>query len=96
MSNLEGAPFAVLLMIDLAYLMTNLPQKIRIPSLGWVKMRESLRFDSKILSAKLFSRGGRWFVSIAVEMTDTVKLTRQTGKSVGIDLGMTDLVTLFE
>ena len=33
---------------------------------------------------------------MAVEMTDTVKLTRQTGKSVGIDLGMTYLVTLFE
>ncbi len=59
-------------------------------------MRESLRFDGKILSAKVFSRGGRWFFSMAVEMTDTVKLTRQTGKNVGIDLGMTYLVTLFE
>lgn len=69
-------------------------KKIRIPNLDWVKMHESLRFDGKILSAKVFSRGGRWFVSIAVEMTDTVKLTRKTGKSVGIDLGITDLVTL--
>lgn len=69
-------------------------KKIRIPNLDWVKMHESLRFDGKILSAKVFSRGGRGFVSIAVEMTDTVKLTRKTGKSVGIDLGITDLVTL--
>lgn len=69
-------------------------KKIRIPNLGWVKMRESLRFDGKILSAKIFSRGGKWFASIAVQLIDTPKLSKRTGKSVGIDLGITDLLTL--
>lgn len=69
-------------------------KNIRIPNLGWVKMRESLRFDGKILSAKIFSRGGKWFASIAVQLIDTPKLSKRTGKSVGIDLGITDLLTL--
>lgn len=69
-------------------------KKIRIPNLGWVKMRESLRFDGKIMSAKIFSRGGKWFASIDVQLIDTPKLSKRTGKSVGIDLGITDLLTL--
>ena len=72
-------------------------RQIRIPNLGWVRMREALRFDGKILSAKIFSRGGRWFVSVAVEI-DAVNLTkkrgRHTGKQTGVDLGITDLITL--
>ncbi|WP_169393120.1 MULTISPECIES: RNA-guided endonuclease TnpB family protein [Psychrobacter] len=69
-------------------------KKIRIPNLGWVKMCESLRFEGKILSAKIFSRGGKWFASIAVQFMDPPKLSKRTGKSVGIDLGITDLLTL--
>ena len=72
-------------------------RQIRIPNLGWVRMREALRFDGKILSAKIFSRGGRWFVSVAVEI-DAVNLTkkrgRHTGKQTGVDLGITDLIIL--
>lgn len=74
---------------------------IQIPNLGLVRMRENLRFDGKILSAKVFTKGGRWFVSIAVELNsdDIVNQlkwgqTTKTNKSVGIDLGITDLATL--
>src|SRR5699024_3975156 len=69
-------------------------KQIRIPNLGWVHMREALRLDGKILSAKIFSRGGRWFVSIAVEVADIVNLTKKTGRQTGIDLGITDFITL--
>ena len=67
---------------------------IQIPNLGLVRMREKLRFDGKILSAKIFTKGGKWFVSIAVELDDTQKPLPKTGKSVGLDLGITDLATL--
>ena len=67
---------------------------IKIPNLGWVKMRENLRFDGKILSAKVFTKGGKWFVSVAVELSKTTKPLPKTNKSVGIDLGITDLATL--
>ena len=57
-------------------------------------MTEHLRYDGKILSAKVFTKGGKWFVSVAVELDDTQKPLPKTGKSVGLDLGITDLATL--
>ena len=67
---------------------------IQIPNLGLVRMREKLRFDGKILSAKVFTKGGKWFVSVAVELDEINKPLNKTGKSVGLDLGITDLATL--
>lgn len=67
---------------------------IQIPKLGLVKMCEKLRFDGKILSAKVFTKAGKWFVSIAVELTKVILPQPKTGKSVGIDLGIKDLATL--
>ena len=67
---------------------------IQVPKLGRVRMREKLRFDGKILSAKIFARGGRWFVSIAVELAETVKPLPKTGKEIGVDLGVTHLAAL--
>lgn len=67
---------------------------IQVPKLGLVRMRENLRFDGKILSAKIFTKGGKWFVSIAVELAETQKFLPKTNKSVGLDLGITDLAVL--
>lgn len=67
---------------------------IQIPKLGLVKMCENLRFDGKILSAKVFTKGGKWFVSIVVELTKVILPQPKTGKIVGIDLGIKDLATL--
>ena len=57
-------------------------------------MTEHLRYNGKILSSKVFTKGGKWFVSIAVELSETTKPLPKTGKSVGIDLGITSLATL--
>ena len=67
---------------------------IQIPNLGLVRMTEHLRYNGKILSAKVFTKGGKWFVSIAVELSEITKPLPKTGKSVGIDLGITSLATL--
>ena len=67
---------------------------IQIPNLGLVRMTEHLRYNGKILSAKVFTKGGKWFVSIAVELSEITKPLPKTNKSVGIDLGITDLATL--
>ena len=69
-------------------------RKIKIPNLGWVKMTENLRHQGKILSAKVFKKANKWFVSIAVELDKVILPKPKTGKSVGIDLGITDLATL--
>lgn len=68
-------------------------KKIRIPNLGWVKMKEKLRFSGKVMSATVSRQADKWFVSITVDTNDIPPLcTNQT--SVGVDLGINRLATL--
>lgn len=66
--------------------------RIRIPHIGWVRMHEALRFEGKIMGARISHIGHRWHVSVQVE-TAVVRecLTTET---VGIDLGISTLMTL--
>ena len=82
--------------------------RIRIPNLGWVRMRESLRFTGKIMSATISRVADRWFASITVDTVDDSPLPKaenqglrsdtspaQQGKDVvGVDLGVSVLATL--
>ncbi|SEQ11228.1 putative transposase [Ectothiorhodospira magna] len=69
--------------------------RIRIPNLGWVRMRESLRFRGKIMSATISRMADRWFVSIAVDTQDDSHLPKAENQgAVGVDLGVSALATL--
>ena len=69
--------------------------RIRIPKLGWVRMRESLRFAGKIMSATVSCVAGRWFVSITVDTQDNSHLPKAENQgAVGVDLGISALATL--
>lgn len=69
--------------------------RIRIPNLGWVRMRESLRFSGKILSATISHTADRWFVSISVDTEDRSHLPKAENQgAVGVDLGVKALATL--
>lgn len=67
-------------------------RKIRIPNLGWVKMREGLRFPGKVMSATVSRQANRWFVSITVD-TENVPLSCENQVAVGVDLGVNRLAT---
>ena len=67
---------------------------IQIPRLGLVKMKEGLRFQGKIMSATISTRGEKWFVSINVELSEAIQHLPKTQQSVGLDLGITHLATL--
>jgi putative transposase len=68
-------------------------KKIRIPGLGWVKMREALRFEGKILSGTVSRSADKWFVSITVEKENHVNNSENQG-AIGVDLGISALATL--
>lgn len=69
--------------------------RIRIPHLGWVRMRETLRFTGKIMSATVSRVADRWFVSIAVDTPDDSHLPKAENQgAVGVDLGVSALATL--
>jgi putative transposase len=66
--------------------------RIWIPKLGWVNMAENLRFQGKMIGARVTRTADWWFVSISVELPDE-KPEKRTA-AVGIDVGLNRLVTL--
>ena len=69
--------------------------RIRIPNLGWVRMRELLRFTGKVMSATISRVADRWFASITVDTLDNSHLPKAENQgAVGVDLGVAALATL--
>ncbi|RMD58256.1 transposase [Candidatus Parcubacteria bacterium] len=69
--------------------------RIRIPKLGWVRMREPVRFRGQIKQAVVSRHADRWYVSILVDTPNHPNQTRKNhGGAVGVDLGVKTLATL--
>jgi len=69
-------------------------KRIRIPNLGWVRMRERLRWTGKIISATVSRVAQRWFVSITVDTQEDLPLPKAENQgAVGVDLGVLALAT---
>ena len=70
-------------------------QRIRIPRLGWVRLREPLRFAGHIQSATVSRIADRWFVSVTVDTPDMSHLPKAENQgAVGVDLGVSAFVAL--
>jgi putative transposase len=67
--------------------------KVKIPNLGWVRLRESLRFGGKINGATISRSADYWFISVNVETIDC-PAPCESQASVGVDLGIKTLATL--
>lgn len=68
-------------------------KRIKLPVVGWVRMREAVRFTGKLKRVTVSREADRWFASIMVE-TDDIKPVEQPKEAVGVDLGVTTLATL--
>jgi putative transposase len=68
-------------------------ERIKLPVIGWVRMREAVRFSGPLKRATVSREAGRWFVALQIE-TDDVQLVVQPEPVVGIDLGVSALATL--
>ncbi len=68
--------------------------RIRIPHLGLVRMRETLRFSGKILSATISRTADQWFASITVDSDQNHLPPAENQGVVGVDLGVSALATL--
>ena len=65
-------------------------RRVRVPKLGWVRMRESLRLDGKVCLATVTREAGRWWVSVVVD-TQTKPEPRTGDHVVGVDVGLRSL-----
>ena len=70
--------------------------RIRVPNIGWVRMRESLRWaEARPVSVTFHERAGRWFASVRCEIPDTEvrKCPAPVGSVIGLDLGVREYAT---
>jgi len=68
-------------------------KKIKLPKIGWVRIKEELRFSGQIKSVVVSRKANRWFASVSVETSTPVHERKNQG-SVGVDFGITSLATL--
>jgi putative transposase len=68
-------------------------EKIKLPVIGWVRMRESVRFSGALKRVTVAREADRWFASIMIE-TDDIQPVEQPEAVVGVDLGCRTLATL--
>ncbi|MCA0940193.1 transposase [Salipiger pacificus] len=68
-------------------------KRIKLPRIGWVKMREAVRFQGQIKSVTISCRAGRWFAAISIDAQE-LPHSRKNHGAVGIDLGVSALATL--
>jgi len=71
-------------------------KRIKVPKLGWVRMREHLRFPGKVCQGVFTKEAGHWYVTIQVQLSDSYVYPHscETQAAVGIDLGVKDLAVL--
>ena len=63
---------------------------VKLPKIGTVRIAEKLRYVGKIMNGTVSRQADKWFLSVGVEVE--MPNYKKTGKSVGIDLGVKDLV----
>ena len=66
--------------------------KIKIPSLKFVRVKEYgyIPKNAKIKSGTISKKADRYFLSLVIEVEDTIKETNTNTKGLGIDLGIKD------
>lgn len=65
---------------------------VTLPRLGTIKLKETSNVEGRILAATVTEVAGKWFVSIRVQQE--IEVPENQGPSIGVDLGIKNLVTL--
>ena len=68
-------------------------KRIKLPVIGWIRMREEVRFSGKLKRVTVSREADRWFASILVD-TDDIKPVPGLAGVVGVDLGINKLAAL--
>jgi putative transposase len=56
-------------------------RRMRFPKLGWVRMREALRFKGRVVSASVSRTADHWYASITVDCPDSPSYPPRTKAS---------------
>ena len=66
-------------------------KRVRLPKIGWLSMREALRFEGSIRTATVVKDGGRWFVCLHVAIEKLVPVETAGKATIGVDVGIKTL-----
>jgi putative transposase len=72
-------------------------KRVRLPIIGWIRMREAIRFTGKIKAITVSRQADRWFISFNVEVEDHTLHFEQAenqGEVIGLDAGLHHLAVL--
>lgn len=70
-------------------------KRIKLPKIGWVRLRESLRFRGRIVSATVRRVTNAWYVSVQVDVPDEcARRERTSHNTIGVDFGIKAAATL--
>lgn len=64
-------------------------KRIRLPVVGWLRMREAVRFEGVVQSATISRTADRWFIAVSVKVEHDPR--EATGPVLGVDLGLNDM-----
>ena len=67
-------------------------KRVKLPCIGWVGMREEVRFTGRILSVTISRQADAWYASFSIEVEYEPE-GRTDASVVGVDLGLTALAT---
>jgi len=67
--------------------------RIRLPGVGWVRLRYSRPLDARICNATIYRRAGRWYVSVCCEADTEPAPANASGGVVGLDMGIARTIT---
>ena len=67
-------------------------KRIKVPIIGWIKMREAVRFSGILKRVTVSREANRWFACISIDTAD-IKPVEQPQEVVGVDLGVKVLAT---
>jgi len=67
-------------------------KRVRLPIIGWVAMREEVRFAGRILAVTISRQADAWYASFSIDLEHQPE-SRTDRTVVGVDLGITALAT---
>ena len=63
-------------------------KRVKLPIIGWVRMKETIRFPGQIRSVTISRKADRWFASFTILTRDYVVPARDNQATGGVDLGI--------
>ena len=68
-------------------------KKVQLPVIGWIRLKEAIRFKGQIKSVVISRKADRWFAAISID-TENLPHVHKSHGIVGVDLGINTFATL--